>query len=307
MAGCRGTATTRSGPGVVGGERPVDPAELGELRRQVARGALQVRHRLGRRPDAEHRRGLGHQLTETARAFRRQRRGLKRNSWSISATNSRTKSSSPRPAPRSPDPAVDLGDAFGHRPVDRAVDVPGGLADRSIRNLTENVFIIIDIIDARVSGERSTIPCRRGGSGASAERSSPSAHARLIAVGRVACSSASASWSARVRGVGAHGKRDAICGGSADPRRAAHPHFADCPRRLAGTGENGDLEAMRQPTLVSDAHPAAFHPNRTISLAFHLHASPPPGLTQPRIWAGPGQGVRIPGSKPCDMLAHNPG
>ena len=42
---------------VVGGERQVDPAELGELRGQVARGTVEVRHRLAG-VDAEKRRHL---------------------------------------------------------------------------------------------------------------------------------------------------------------------------------------------------------------------------------------------------------
>lgn len=112
--------------GVVGGERQVDPAELGELRGQVARGAVQVRHRLAG-VDPEERRGFRHQLAEATRAFRRQRGRVEARLLVDQRDEEPDEiflfeaGASDRGIGR-----IDLGDTLGHRLVNGPSDVPGG-------------------------------------------------------------------------------------------------------------------------------------------------------------------------------------
>ena len=83
---------------------------------------------------------------------------------------------------------------------------------------------------------------------------------------------------ARIRGVGAHRQRNAIGGGRADQRRAAHQHVADRPRGVLRRLQRHGDELEWQPRLVDDADPPSirFQPDRAPCLAVNTHSVPSP-------------------------------
>src|SRR5205085_7821178 len=90
-----------------------------------------------------------------------------------------------------------------------------------------------------------------------------------------------------VRWVDRRGEREPVCGGHADQRRSTHAHRLDRSGDGLDRIQAEDLEGVRQPRLVDDAHAAArrLGPDAAVVLAGDSHAlilSPP--LYQTPLW-----------------------